>query len=315
MGGPDANLAVLALALALDAAVGDPVSRWHPVALFGRLLAAVYARAPAEGSGRQLLYGALAAGLALAAAGGGAALLLHVVGQVSEVGAVLVGVVLLKASFSYRRLEEAALAVAAHLDGDELEAARASLAALVSRDARDLSPALVASAAVESVAENLSDSFVAPIFYFLCFGVPGAVVYRAINTLDAMVGYHGRYEYLGRAAARLDDAANLIPARLTALLLAGSALFAKASPARAAGRAWSEHGRTESPNAGWPMATMAGALAVRLEKVGHYCLGDGGIACTAASIRRAVGLARWSAALFVVAGLGVNVGLGFLNGS
>jgi adenosylcobinamide-phosphate synthase len=262
-----------------------------------------------------LLYGALVVAIGVAGAGSGAALLLHVVGQTSEIAAVFAGALLLKASFSYRQLEEAALAVAGHLDAGDLLAARASLGALVSRDAVDLCPALVASAAVESVAENLSDSFVAPILYSLCFGAPGALAYRAINTLDAMVGYHGRYEYLGRAAARLDDVASFVPARLTALLLAAGSIFSGASPVQVASSASREHGRTESPNAGWPMATMAGALAVRLEKVGHYRLGDGGSPCTAAAIRRAVRLARWGAALFVVAAVGVNVGLGALAGS
>ena len=311
---PQADLAVLALALALDAAIGDPVRRWHPVAIFGRCMEALYGRAPDEGPGRQLRYGAMGAAIGVAGAGVGAALVLHLVGQSNQFLAVLVGALLLKASFSYRQLEESALAVAARLDAGDLPAARAALAALVSRDAHELCPDLVASAAVESVAENLSDSFVAPILCFLCFGVPGALAYRAVNTLDAMVGYHGRYEYVGRAAARLDDAANLLPARLTALLLVATSIFAGGSPAQAARQALSEHGRTESPNAGWPMAAMAGALAVRLEKVGHYRLGDGGTQCTAPTIRRAVRLARWGAVIFVVAAIGVRASLGVLVG-
>ena len=101
------------------------------------------------------------------------------------------------------------------------------------------------------------------------------MAYRAINTLDSMVGYHGRYEYLGKASARLDDLVNLIPARLAAALVW---LATAALPGMAGGRAWrimlAHRGRTESPNAGWTMAAMAGGLGVTLEKLGHYRLGD-----------------------------------------
>jgi adenosylcobinamide-phosphate synthase len=137
-----------------------------------------------------------------------------------------------------------------------------------------LSWPLLVSAAVESVAENSSDSFVAPLFYFLLFGIPGAIAYRVVNTLDAMLGYHGEYEYLGKFASRLDDVLNFIPARLTALLLVLAA-FLSGGDGRASWRvALREHAKTESPNAGWPMAAVAGALKVRLEKSRHYQLGE-----------------------------------------
>ncbi|MFC1864895.1 CobD/CbiB family cobalamin biosynthesis protein, partial [Chloroflexota bacterium] len=115
---------------------------------------------------------------------------------------------------------------------------------------------------------------VAPLFYFLLFGVPGAIAYRVVNTLDAMVGYHGEYEYLGKFASRLDDVLNFIPARLTALLL----VLASFLSGRGARASWQvtlrEHSKTESPNAGWVMAAVAGALSVQLERVGHYRLGE-----------------------------------------
>jgi adenosylcobinamide-phosphate synthase len=124
------------------------------------------------------------------------------------------------------------------------------------------------------VAENASDSFVAPVFFYALFGLPGAVFYRAVNTLDAMIGYRGRYEWLGKASARLDDALNWIPARITAaLLLAGGAVMGL--DARRGARILARDGAlTESPNAGRPMAAMAGLLGVELTKAGHYRLGD-----------------------------------------
>jgi len=126
----------------------------------------------------------------------------------------------------------------------------------------------------ESVAENASDSIVAPLLCFLVLGLPATACYRAINTLDAMIGYRGRFEHLGKVTARLDDLANLIPARVSALLLlAGGALTG--ADARSGWRVLRrDAGRTPSPNAGWPMAAMAGLLGVALEKAGHYRLGD-----------------------------------------
>jgi adenosylcobinamide-phosphate synthase len=155
----------------------------------------------------------------------------------------------------------------------------------------------VSAAAIESVAENLSDSFVAPLCAYALFGVPGALAYRAINTFDSMVGYHGDYEYLGRTAARLDDLVNLIPARVTALLIVVGAVLARHHSFDAARTALQEHGRTESPNAGWPMAAMAGALRVRLEKMGHYQLGTAFGACQPSAIGPALRIARRVACL------------------
>jgi len=193
----------------------------------------------------------------------------------------------LKPFFALRMLVDAGRAVRQALERDDLSTARQALQSLVSRDRSQLTAELVAAAAIESLAENLSDSIVAPLFYYALAGLPGAALYRLYNTFDSMLGYHGRYEYLGKAAARLDDALNLLPARLTALLIiVGAPLFAGDR-----GRAWRiwrrDARRTASPNAGQPMAAAAGALGVQLEKVGHYVLGDNERAATAHDIRRA----------------------------
>ena len=152
-----------------------------------------------------------------------------------------------------------------------LEAGRERLSWLVSRDTSTLSASEVRESAIESLAENLNDSVVAPIFWFVLFGLPGAAVYRFANTADAMWGYHGlrdgvNWEWAGKWAARADDALSWVPARLTALLLAlvvgGLSFKALCSEAR----------KTPSPNSGWPMATMALALNIRLGKPGAYTL-------------------------------------------
>jgi adenosylcobinamide-phosphate synthase len=124
-----------------------------------------------------------------------------------------------KPFFALRMLAEAGRSVRLALEHGDLLAARLALQSLVSRERSELTVELVGAAAIESLAENLSDSIVAPLLYYLLFGLPGAALYRLFNTFDSMIGYHGSYEYLGKAAARLDDVLNILPARITALLI------------------------------------------------------------------------------------------------
>jgi len=193
--------------------------------------------------------------------------------SLSYVAYVILGALLLKSTFSLRELRRVALGVKRLLLKEKLDEARFELRSLVSRDTQGLPKPLIVSATVESVAENTCDSFVAPLFYFLLLGVPGAIAYRAVNTLDAMVGYRGKYEYLGKFASRLDDVLNFIPARLTALLLVLATFLSRRNVKMSWQVVLSDHSKTESPNAGWSMATVAGALNVQLKKVGHYRLG------------------------------------------
>jgi adenosylcobinamide-phosphate synthase len=202
---------------------------------------------------------------------------------------------------SLRGLFAAALQVARHLGDGDLSAARQTLAwHLVSRPTGNLSPGHVASGAVESVAENLTDAYAAPLVFFLVFGLPGAALYRAVNTADAMLGYRdGALEYFGKAAARLDDVLNIVPARLAALTIVATAPFVGGN-----GRvAWStlvrDRRATASPNAGWTMSAVAGALGVTLEKHAAYRLGSGR-SPTVQDIQRSVVLVAGAAALLTV---------------
>ncbi len=269
---------VLLLALALDLLLGDPPNRWHPVAWTGRLLAWGRNHCPAAGPPRLVAYGGgFVAGTVLlvvvvVTAGSWLAPRLGWAGMLVEAA-------LLKCAFSLRGLVTGACEVRRRLEAEDLVGARERVGRdLVSRSTEALSAPLVASATVESVAENLTDSVLAPLFFFLIAGLPGAWAYRVVNTADAMWGYReGPLEYLGKAAARLDDVMNWIPARLAAVAVVLGALVAGHS-ARGAWRGmWREHGRTGSPNAGWTMAAMAGALGVRLEKPGAYRLGSGAL--------------------------------------
>jgi adenosylcobinamide-phosphate synthase len=295
LGGADQQIATVALAVAADALLGEPPARCHPVVAMGCAIAAAEHRAPTDPR-LALAYGGI---IAIGGAFGcwlAARLTLPALRGLALPAALLAEAVALKSTFAVRALDDAAVAVADALAAGDLDAARFELRALVSRDTVALGTPLLAAAAIESLAENLSDSFVAPVFWYAVLGVPGALAYRYVNTCDAMLGYHGHYEYLGKLAARLDDAANWLPARLTALLLVAAARLSGADAGAAWRVMWRFHGRTESPNAGWPMSAAAGALGVRLEKRGAYALGDGRPP-TAITILRATVLVRVAAAL------------------
>lgn len=273
MAQPWLTAAGLLLAAALDGRFGELPSRWHPVRWMGLCFSYLERHAPRR-SWAAFLYGAAIelAFLGLLAAllhGWERWLVQHLPGWL----AVAAYAVTIKPAFAVRALVEAGRQVERALQRRELDSARRRLAwHLVSRDTASLSPGQVAGAAIESLAENTNDSIVAPIFYGAIGGLAGAWCYRLVNTLDAMWGYRGPYEYLGKGPARLDDAANWIPARLTALLL----LAAGRLRGEDVGRGWRlwrrDAGLTPSPNAGHPMAAAAGLLGVRFEKVGFYTL-------------------------------------------
>jgi adenosylcobinamide-phosphate synthase len=282
----------LVLALALDWLLGEPPARLHPVVWLGNCIALLERHAPRDNPRRELLYGMAMSALTIGAAVL-PALVLERLTRRSQ-AARLLAAALLKTTFAWRTLHTAGASVGAALEAGDQDAARERLGWLVSRDTATLDETLIAAAAIESLAENASDSVTAPLLAYALAGLPGACAYRAANTLDAMIGYRGRYEHLGKAAARLDDLLNLLPARLTALLMVAAAMPAGGDARQALQVLRRDHAATESPNAGYPMAALAGALDVRLEKVGHYCLHAGGRAPTAADLRRAgrvVGLA------------------------
>jgi adenosylcobinamide-phosphate synthase len=263
---------LLLAALAIDLLAGEPPSGVHPVVWTGRGVDALTRRTPPSGARRQLVYGAGMTAAILATAG--------LAGAVTErwprrLAGDAARAWLLKSTFAVRALLLAGEEVRQRLEAGRLDEARIGLRSLVSRETASLSEGQVAAAAIESLAENLTDGALAPWLAYAGWGLSGAAAYRALNTLDSMVGYRGRYEFLGKAAARGDDLANLLPARLGAILLALAAPAGGGSPRRAWRTALRDHRRTASPNAGWTMAAMAGALGVSLEKPGHYRLGEG----------------------------------------
>jgi adenosylcobinamide-phosphate synthase len=266
--------AVLAAALAIDLALGEYPARLHPVVWMGRAISTLERRAPSTGRARPFLYGLAMALFVPALFAAGAALALRVARAYPALELALEAL-LLKSTFAVRALGDAAAAVALALGRGDLDGARLALRSLCSRDASGLDGPRVAAAAVESVAENASDSVVAPLLFWAVLGVPAAMAYRALNTLDARVGYHGPYEWLGKASARLDDLANLVPSRVTAALLLAAGALRGGDVRRGLATLLRDGAKTESPNAGRPMAAMAGLLGVEREKVGCYRLGEG----------------------------------------
>jgi adenosylcobinamide-phosphate synthase len=275
---------VLLLALSIDARWGEPLPAVHPVVLMGRYLQVcgdmTSACSPAvafAGGALAWLAGVLVVGVLAAAL---QALTLYQVTQLvlapgldkAAIAALLVVAMgwLLKCMLSWRMLHDEVGAVETALQ-QSVETGRARLAWLVSRNTALLSESEVRESAIESLAENLNDSVVAPVFWFVLFGLPGAAIYRFANTADAMWGYRGvhrgqHWEWAGKWAARADDVLSWLPARLTAGLLA---LAVRGLPVAAL--RW-EAAKTPSPNSGWPMAAMALALGVSLRKPGVYTL-------------------------------------------
>lgn len=300
--------AATATALLLDRATGPLVGdgpqklpdHLHPVAWFGRGMSVLESRTWRDDRTAGLRYTATGAavGLAMGRLSGSTTAVVHL-------------------ATAGRQLRHTALDIATHLDLGDLDAARAALPSLVGRDPDHLDEAGIAAAVVESLAENSVDAVVAPAFWGLVGGAPGAAAHRAVNTMDAMVGHRSaRYDRFGWSAARLDDVANWLPARLFALAVAAAA------PARArhvATTVRSDAAAHPSPNAGVAEAAVAGALGLRLGGPLHYggrlddrpVLGDGRTP-DAEDVRRAVDLVGRCEAILVAA-LATTAGLAVLS--
>lgn len=295
------------LALLVDRLFGEPPARLHPVVGMGQYLGFFGPRLTALPPGPAFIGGALAwllgallsAALALSLEMALMQALRPWTGLPGLLLCALALGLLLKPLLAWRMLAEEVQAVEAALQ-QSLEAGRARLARLVSRDTRALSAAEVREAAIETLAENLNDSVVAPLFWFALAGLPGAALYRFANTADAMWGYRDEREWSGKFAARADDVLSWLPARLTGLLM---------MPLWQLPRLLREAGRTPSPNSGWPMAAMALTLGLSLGKPGVYRLNEAGVAPEPAHMAQALRRARLT--LWRCSGLLVLLALGW----
>lgn len=306
MMGFDERLAVLAIGMAIEAVIAYPNPLYaaigHPVSWLGLLISALERglnRTELPFARRRILgFVALGAVLVVVVSLGFA--LEAVIASMPFGG--LIGVLATFALIAAGSLDQHVRAVAKALEADGLAGGRRAVSMIVGRDPDQLDEAGVSRAAIESLAENTSDGVTAPIFWFLVAGLPGLFAYKAINTLDSMIGHKSeRYLAFGFASAKLDDLVNLPASRLTALAFCLAALVLPGASARAGARAVFRDARHhKSPNAGWPEAAMAGALGFKLAgpRVYHgvlvedHYMGDGRADLTAADIRHALGLYR-----------------------
>jgi len=303
MSGSGLGFHVVLAALLIDAAVGDPAWLYrrvpHPVAMLGKLVE-LSERRLYRASPRWLC------GL------GGAATVAVVVGTGIAAGwsvdrfliarwphGWMLEAVIASMLLAFRGLHDHAVAVADGLDRS-LDAGREAVSHIVGRDPASLDEAGIARGAIESVAENFSDGVVAPLFWYVLAGLPGLVAYKAVNTLDSMIGHRTeRYRHFGVAAARLDDVVNWLPARLAGLYFVVAAWLLPGVNGAGAGRVmWRDAGKHRSPNAGWQEAAVAGALDIALagprryhhETVDDAWMGAGRAGLDAGDIRRALHL-------------------------
>ena len=269
-------LLALLLALLLDGLLGDPPNRLHPVAAMGNFIHWASRLVKAQTPAGQFVQGLLLVLVGIALFGLPIFFLQMLSGWLPFWPRWILFGLLLKPTFALRRLIEAGRDITQALREENLDEARRLVGwHLVSRDTSALTKEQVASAVIESLAENLTDSFFAPLFWFGLLGLPAAWIYRFINTADAMLGYRTpELEFLGKTAARLDDLLNWLPARLAALALVLAAGLCRLNMKAAWQVMRNQHARTSSPNAGWTMAAAAGALDVCLEKQAAYQLNE-----------------------------------------
>lgn len=267
-------LIIIVSAMVLDSLIGDPRVLPHPVRLMGWAIETFEGIARRIGRGRRFEHTAgivlvvVIAGLTFALSFAVQAGVLRYSSGPIRIAGVLFLVYLAASTLALKELLKAGLSVITAVKADDMALARHRLSFIVGRDVRRLGRDGILRATIETLSENLSDGVIAPLFYLTLGGIPCALTYKAVNTLDSMVGHRNdRYIDLGWASARLDDAANYLPARISALLIAVAAAMLLCSPARARAALVTVHrdGRKHtSPNSGYPEASIAGALNVRL---------------------------------------------------
>jgi len=298
------GIIIVGFALLLDFLIGDPKTKYHPTAWIGKLIAVLVPFTRNNSPKKELFGGilivfavvAIVSALLVALDFGISLLTIDIV---SLVVSIVVGSILLKTTIAIRGMQEHALSVVDALEKDDLGSARNHLSMIVKRNTKHLDKNHISSAVLESVSENTVDGITGPLFYYAIFGLPGAFVYRAINTIDSMIGYKtSLFRNIGWFGANCDTILNYIPSRLTGLVMILSALIL--------GYNWKESfyimkrdGRKlESPNAGFPIAALAGALGTKLEKINYYAVGDGNIEFTKSHIISAIRLMKVSSILF-----------------
>jgi len=298
------SVVIVAFALLLDFLVGDPKTKYHPTAWIGKLIASLVPFTKSNSIRKELIGGILLVSVIVVTVCTMLVVLdigisLLTIDIFSLIVSIAVGSILLKTTIAIRGMQKHALAVVDAVEKGDLGSARNHLSMIVKRDTKNLDKNHILSGVLESVSENTVDGVTGPLFYYAIFGLPGAFVYRAINTIDSMVGYKTTlFKNVGWFGAKCDTVLNYAPSRLTGLVLILGALIL--------GYNWKESlyimrrdsRKLESTNAGFPMAALAGALGTRLEKMDYYTIGNGSIEFTKSHVISAVTLMKVSSILF-----------------
>ncbi|QLH05299.1 cobalamin biosynthesis protein [Nitrosopumilus oxyclinae] len=298
------SIFVIGFAILLDLKFGDPKNKYHPTAWIGTLIAKLTPMAKNEHPVIEKFGGVcvvtITSGLVI--------LLLFVlnigislitIDYLSLIVFVIVGGLLLKTTIAIRGMEKHAKSVIESLDEDNLDLARIHLSMIVKRNTKNLDKNHVLSGVLESISENTVDGITGPLFYYALLGLPGAFVYRIINTADSMVGYKTDiFKNVGWFAATCDSILNYIPSRLTGIIMIISAAILQNNWRESYKIMIRDGKKTESPNAGYPMAALAGALETKFEKINHYKLGDGEIILTKEDVHSAISIMKLTSVLF-----------------
>ena len=298
------SIVVVAFALGIDFVFGDPKNRYHPTAWIGTLIAKLTPLAKNQNTYVEKLGGifvvAITVGVVvtlLSILDAGISLL--TTDWVTIVVSGIVVVILLKTTIAVRGMEKHAKAVLESLDQNNLDMARTNLSMIVKRNTKNLDKNHVISGVLESISENTVDGITGPLFYFALFGLPGAFAYRVINTADSMIGYKTDiFKNVGWFAATCDTILNYIPSRLTGLVMIISAAILQNNWKESYKIMIRDGKKTESPNAGYPMAALAGALETKFEKINHYKLGNGEIILTTEHVNSALTMMKLTSILF-----------------
>ncbi len=297
-------IVIVAFALGIDFVFGDPKNKYHPTAWIGTLIAKLTPLAK-----NQNMYVEKLGGIFVVAITVGVVVTLLLIldagisllttDWVTIVVSGVVVVILLKTTIAIRGMEKHVKAVLESLDQNNLDMARTNLSMIVKRNTKNLDKNHVISGVLESISENTVDGITGPLFYFALFGLPGAFVYRVINTVDSMIGYKTDiFKNVGWFGATCDTILNYIPSRLTGLVMIISAAILQNNWKESYKIMIRDGKKTESPNAGYPMAALAGALETKFEKINHYKLGNGEIILTTEHVNSALTMMKLTSILF-----------------
>ena len=298
------SITVIIFALLIDFTLGDPRNKFHPTAWMGSLIAKLTPTMKNTSGTLEKLGGIFLIIIASSIVISFLMILdlginLITIDYLSFIISVIIGGILLKTTFAIKGMEQHALEVVDSLERNNIESARDRLSKIVKRNTSDLDKNHVYSGIVESISENTVDGITGPLFYFGIFGLPGAFLYRLINTADSMIGYKTHiFKNIGWFAANCDKILNYLPARITAVIMIFSAMIL-GNNWKNSFRIMKRDGRnTKSPNAGYPMAAIAGALETKFEKLNHYSLGDGQVLLSKEHVISAISLMKVTSILF-----------------